>query len=157
MLWYGVYLIVSVIVQTMVFSKIRPFSVCPMVLPAVAVAAGMFEPPMFGCVFSLIMGMLADMAYVENTVMFTLLFPALAFAANFVSQFYINRRFVGYMGNAIIAIAVTAAVQMLRVIATDGFTPIMVIVIVLQSLWSIPPAILAYYPAAKWIKRKSNI
>lgn len=156
-MWYGVYLLVSVIVQTMVFSKVRPFSVCPMVLPAVAIAVGMFETPMFGCMFSLIMGIFADMAYVENTVMFTMLFPALAFAANLVSQFFINRRFIGYMGISVIAIAVTAAVQMLRVIATDGFTPIMIIVIVLQSLWSIPPAILAYFPAAKWIKRKSDI
>lgn len=153
MIYYGIYMMVALIFQNMVFTKIRPVGVCPMVLPSVAVAVGMFESPMWGGVFSLIMGIFADMAYVENTVMFTVLFPALAFGASFVSRFFINKRFVGYMGIALMASFVTAAVQMLRVIATDGFAPVMLLVIIIQTVWSMVPAVPAYFPPAKWIKR----
>lgn len=153
MVFYGIYMILALILQTMVFTKVRPLGVTPMVLPAVAIAVGMFESATWGSVFSLIMGILADMAFVENTVMFTLLFPSLAFGANFVAQFFINKRFVGYMGVCLVGVFITAFVQMVRVIATVSFAPIMIYVLILQTLWSMVPAVLAYFPPAKLIKR----
>lgn len=153
MIYYGIYMMIALIIQNMVFARIRPVGVCAMALPSVAVAVGMFESPLWGVIFSLVMGIFADMAYVENTVMFSLLFPALAFAASFISRFFINKSFVGFMGISLMACLATAVVQMLRVIATDGFAPIMLLVVILQTVWSMIPAILAYFPPAKWIKR----
>lgn len=98
------------------------------------------------------MGIFADMAYVENTVTFTLIFPALAFAAGFISQFFINRRFFAFMGAALAGLFVTALVQMLKTLAADGFSMAMVGTVLLQTLWSLPPAALAYFPPAKWIE-----
>ncbi len=152
LLKYALYMFLALICQNMLFTQIRPLGVCPLVLPAVAVAVGMFEGATFGAVFSLIMGFFADMAFIENTTLFTILFPLLAFAAGFVSQFFINRRFFAYMGAAFAGLLVTGIVQMLKTSALDTFAPAMLITVFLQTLWSLPPAVLAYYPPAEWIE-----
>ena len=152
LLKYALYMFLSLVAQNMLFTQIRPFGVCPMVLPAVAVAVGMFEGATWGAVFSLIMGIFADMAFIENTVTFTILFPALSFAAGFVSQFYINRRFFAFMGVTRAALLVTGVVQMLKTAAMDVWAGSMITTVLLQTLWSLPPAVLAYFPPAEWIE-----
>ena len=149
---YALFMFLALITQNMLFTQLRPAGVCPMILPAVAVAVGMFEGASWGAVFSLIMGVFADMAYVENTVMFTLLFPALAFASGFISTFFINRRFFAFMGAALMGLLITALVQMLHTAAGDSFSSGMLRVVALQTLWSLPFSILAYLPPAKWIE-----
>ena len=152
LLKYALYMFLALVCQNMLFTQIRPLGVCPLVLPAVAVAVGMFEGATFGAVFSLIMGFFADMAFIENTALFTILFPVLAFAAGFVSQFFINRRFFAYMGAAFAGLLATGIVQMLKTSAADAFAPTMLVTVFLQTLWSMPPAVLAYYPPAEWIE-----
>lgn len=151
-LQYWLFMFLSLMAQNMLFTQLRPFGVCPMVLPAVAVAVGMFEGAVWGAVFSLIMGFFADMAFIENTILFTVLFPALSFAAGFVAQFFINRRFFAFMGASLIALLVTGVVQMLKTAAMDAWAGSMVTTVILQTLWSLPPAALAYFPAAEWIE-----
>ena len=152
LLKYALYMFLALITQNMLFTQIRPLGVCPLVLPAVAVAVGMFEGATFGAVFSLIMGFFADMAFIENTTTFTILFPALAFASGFVAQFFINRRFFAYMGAAFVGLLATGIAQMLKTSAMDAFAPVMLVTVFLQTLWSMPPAVLAYYPPAEWIE-----
>lgn len=151
-LQYWLFMFLALIVQNMLFTQLRPLGVCPMVLPAVAVAVGMFEGAVWGAVFSLIMGYFADMAFIENTITFTVLFPALSFATGFVAQFFINRRFFAYMGATLIALLVTGIVQMLKTAAMDAWAGSMITTVILQTLWSMPPAALAYFPAAEWIE-----
>lgn len=146
---YAVYLIVVLILQNILFTQIRILDVCPLVLPAVAVAMGMFEGATWGPVFSMIMGIFADMAFPENTVFFTLLFPALSFAAAFISNYFINRRFFAYMGAATAGLLITAAAQILKTSASDSFSPVMITTGLLQTLWSLPFAALVYFPPSR--------
>ena len=148
---YALYMFLSLLAQTMVLNRVRILGVCPMVLPAVAVAAGMFEGATWGSLFSLVMGIFADMAFIENTVTFTVLFPALAFVSGFISQFFINRRFFAFMGAALGALLITGVVQMLHTAAMDVFTTGMIRTVVFQTLWALPFLPLAYWPEAKWI------
>ena len=146
---YALYLIVVLILQNILFTQMRLLGVCPRVLPAVAVAMGMFEGATWGAVFSLVMGIFADMAFIENTIFFTLLFPALSFLAGFVSNYYINRRFFAYMGAAAGGLLITAAAQILKTSAMDTFSPVMITTGLLQTLWSLPFAALVYYPPSR--------
>lgn len=149
---YALYMFLALVTQNMLLTELRPLGVCPIVLPAVAVAVGMFEGATWGAVFSLIMGIFADMAFIENTVTFTVLFPALSFVTGFVAQFFINRRFFAYMGATLIALIATGVVQMLKTAALDVWSGMMLVTMLLQTLWSMPFAVLAYFPPAEWIE-----
>ena len=151
LLLYALYLFLVLIFQNMALTQIRPLGVCPFMLPAAVVAVGMFEGASWGAVFGLFMGIFADMFYVESTVGFTLLFPAIAFAVGFVSQFFINRRFFAFMVASCAALLVTGVAQMLRVLVLEGWSFALLSTAILQTLWSLPPAVLAYFPPAKWI------
>ncbi len=146
----ALYIFLCLLVQTMLLSRFRIAGICPYALPAAAVALGMFEGPIGGVLYSLVLGYFADMAFVENTVLFTLLFPALAFAAGFIAQFFINRRFFAYMGAALLGLAITALGQMLHTSTMDGFSGAMLSTVLLQTLWSLPLAALAYIFPARW-------
>lgn len=153
LLKYGLYMFLVLICQNMLFTQLRILGVCPMVLPAAAIAVGMFEGSSWGALFGLIMGIFADMAYIESTITFTVLFPVLAFASGFVAHFFINRRFFAFMGVAAIGLLATAVVQMLGIFTKDGWSGAMLTTAILQTLWSLPPAVLTYFPPAKWIRR----
>lgn len=150
---YTVYLFLSLMVQNMILGQIRIFGVCALFLPALCVAAGMFEGATWGAVFSLFLGIFADMSFVENLIFFTLLFPALAFASGFVSQFFMNRRFFAFMGISIAALAITAFMQILKTSALDEWSSSMIVTGVLQTLFSLPLAAVAYLPPARWMNK----
>lgn len=149
---YALFMLLTLMAQNMILSHFRLFGSCPMVLPAVAVAVGMFEGATLGPLFSLIMGIFADMSFVEHTIFFALVLPALSFAAAFVSQFFINRRFFAFMGIMLAALFITAALQMLKTLAGDTWSGAMLSTIIVQTLWSLPFSAVAYFPPAKWIK-----
>ena len=149
---YALFMLLTLMAQNMILSHFRLFGSCPMVRPAVAVAVGMFEGATLGPLFSLIMGIFADMSFVEHTIFFALVLPALSFAAAFVSQFFINRRFFAFMGITLAALFITAVLQMLKTLAGDTWSGAMLSTIIVQTLWSMPFSAVAYFPPAKWIK-----
>ena len=147
---YVLFLFLTLMAQNMVFSHIRPMNVCPLALPAVAAALGMFEGATWGPLFSLLMGYFADMSFVENRVFFLILLPVLSLLSAFISQFFINRRFFAFMGLALLALLITALLQMLKTLAGDAWSLEMLKVALLQTLFSLPAAALAYPLPAKW-------
>ena len=142
----------ALVLQNMLFTQLRLFGACPLILPAVAVAIGMFEGGTWGAVISMILGIFADMAFVENTVTFTVLFPLLSFGAGLSAQFFINRRFMGYMLTAFAALLVTALVQSILVALGGGVSVSILGTALLQALFSLPVTVLCYFPPAKWIE-----
>ena len=149
---YALFMLLTLMAQNMILSHFRLFGSCPMVLPAVAVAVGMFEGATLGPLFSLIMGIFADMSFVEHTIFFALVLPALSFTAAFVSQFFINRRFFAFMGITLAALFITAVLQMLKTLAGDTWSGAMLSTVIVQTLWSLPFSAVAYFPPAKCIK-----
>lgn len=153
---YGLFILVTLTAQNMVLGSLRIMGVCPMVLPAAAAAMGMFEGATFGPIFALIMGLFADMAYVENKIFFTLLLPALSLGSAFVSQFFINRRFFAFMGVSLLVLLITGVLQMLKTLAADAFSMDMITVVAVQALWSLPFSALTYFMPARWSHERIN-
>ena len=151
---YGIFILVTLTAQNMVLGSLRIIGVCPLVRPAAAAAMGMFEGATFGPIFSLIMGLFADMAFIENKIFFTLLLPALSLASAFVSQFFINRRFFAFMGVSLIVLLITGTLQMLKTLAADAFSVDMISVTVVQALWSLPFSALTYFMPARWSRER---
>jgi len=150
-IFYALYIFLALVLQNMLLGQIRILGVSAMVLPAAAVAMGMFEGASWGAVLGLILGFFSDMAYIESTVMFTLVFPCLAFAAGFLTHFFINKRFFAFMGIAIAALAITAGIQGLKILAAEGWSMDILYTAVLQFVLSLVPAALAYFPPAKML------
>ncbi len=151
-LWYGVYMLVVLIVQDMVLTQIRPLGVCAFIPPAAVAAVGMFEGAIPGAVFGLVMGIFTDMFTPGTVITYTVLFPLIAFGVGFISQFYINRRFLGYMFSALAALVVTALVQAVLVALGDSSSFAAFPTALLQTLWSVPVSVLCYFPPARWIE-----
>lgn len=47
---YALYMFLALVAQNMLFTQFRLFGTCPMVLPAVAVAVGMFQGATWGSI-----------------------------------------------------------------------------------------------------------
>ena len=150
-LWYGVYMLVVLIVQDMVLTQIRPAGVCAFIPPAAVAAVGMFEGALPGVFFGLVMGIFTDMFTPGTVITYTVLFPLIAFGVGFISQFFINRRFMGYMLSALAALMLTAFVQALIIALGDSSSFPALVTAILQTLWSLPVSVLCYFPPARWI------
>lgn len=148
---YLLFMVLSLIAQNMLIGQIRIADVSPMVLPAVAVAMGMFRGGTWGPLFSLLMGLFADLSFVEYKVFFTLALPAISFAAAFMAEFFVNRRFFAFMELNVLALLVTALLQLAATAAADSFSLTMIPTVLIQTLISIPFSALAYFPPARWI------
>ena len=112
----------------------------------------MFEGAIPGVVFGLIMGIFTDMFTPHTVITYTVLFPIIAFGVGFISQFFINRRFMGYMLTAFAALLLTAVIQALLVTLGDSLSFSILGTALLQALYSLPVTVLCYFPPAKWIE-----
>ena len=151
-LWYGVYMLVVLIVQDMVLTQIRPGGVCAFIPPAAVTAVAMFEGAIPGVVFALVMGIFTDMFTPGTLITYTLLFPAIAFGVGMLAQFFVNRRFMGFMLLALAALLLTALVQTLIIAVKSAGSFSALWTALLQTLWSLPFAALVYFPPARWIE-----
>lgn len=142
-------MLLTLIAQNMIFSRITVLGVRAMFLPSAAVAAGMFCGGTGGAVFGLIMGFFADMSFPENTVLFTALFAALGFFAGVAADFFLNRRFWPYMAASLAALLITGVCQLLGAVMHSGAGEwALMRTVGLQTLWALPVSAV-FYPAAK--------
>ena len=149
---YALFGFLALLLQNMLLTQTKIFGVYPMILPAAVVAVGMFEGPAFGALFGLIIGIFADMAFVENTILFTVLFSAIGFFSAFMADFYINKRFVAFLVMALIAGLITAAFQMIKCMLSDEFSLSMLKTMLVQTAVSVPFSALAFPLPDGWNK-----
>ena len=146
---FAILLLLSLLAQNAVFSRISLWGVKTLFLPAVCVAVGMFQGSVGGAVFGLFMGIFGDMSFAENTVMFTVLFPLIGFFSGFAADFFLNRRFFAFMTASLAALLLTGICQAATcaIIHGGALGPLMKTA-GLQTLWSLPPTAV-FYPIVR--------
>lgn len=147
---YALYMILVMLLQSLLFSRISIFGVKGFILPAAVVAAGIYLGGVRGAVFGIFLGLFTDMAFPETTVLFTLLFPIMGFAAGFASEFYISKSFFAFMIFGTAGILLTGLIQLVCALIGGG-TELGrgIVTVLLQAVLSIPPVMLLYLPFRK--------
>lgn len=144
---YAVYLLLAMLLQGLLFSRLSIFGVKGFVLPAAVVAAGMFLGGMRGAVFGICLGLVTDMSYTESSFMYTIVFALIGFGAGFASEFYINKSFLVFMVMSVIAVLLSGLAQYLAAVIFGGAELVQgIVTVVLQTALSIPPMALLYLP-----------
>lgn len=144
---YAVYLVLTMLLQALLFSRLSFFGAKGFIIPAAAVAAGIYLGGVKGAVFGLLLGLFTDMNFSESTVLFTILFSLIGFASGFLSEFYINKSFTAFMILSTAAILFTGFVQLVFAIITSGAELLPgLLTVALQTLLSILPVMLLYLP-----------
>ena len=142
---YAVYLLLAMLLQGLLFSRLSIFGVKGFVLPAAVVAAGMFLGGMRGAVFGI--GLVTDMSYTESSFMYTIVFALIGFGAGFASEFYINKSFLVFMVMSVIAVLLSGLAQYLAAVIFGGAELVQgIVTVLLQTALSIPPMALLYLP-----------
>ncbi len=144
---YAVYLLLAMLLQSLLFSRLSIFGVKGFILPAAAVAAGMFLGGVRGAVFGICLGLFTDLSFTDSTFMYTLVFSILGFGAGFASEFYINKSFFVFMVMSVAAVLLTGLVQLLSAVIFSGAELLPgLLTVLLQTVLSIPPVMLLYLP-----------
>lgn len=144
---YAVYLVLTMLLQALLFSRLSFFGAKGFIIPAAAVAAGIYLGGVKGAVFGLFLGLFTDMNFSETTVLFTILFSLIGFMSGFLSEFYINKSFTAFMILSTAAILFTGLVQLVLAIITSGAELLPgLLTVALQTLLSILPVMLLYLP-----------
>ena len=146
-LTFAAYMIFAMFIQSLLFSRVSIFGYRGFILPAAAVAAGIYSDGVKGAVFGLILGLFADMSFSESVVTFTVLFPIIGFVAGVASMFDINKSFFAFITFSAAAILLTALVQMLLAVIVSGAEILPALITALaQTAVSLIPAALLYLP-----------
>ena len=143
---YAVYLLLAMLLQGLLFSRLSIFGVKGFVLPA-AVVAGMYLGGVRGAVFGICLGLVTDMSYTESSFMYTIVFALIGFGAGFASEFYINKSFLVFMVMSVIAVLLSGLAQYLAAVIFGGAELVQgIVTVLLQTALSIPPMALLYLP-----------
>ena len=136
---YAVYLLLAMLLQGLLFSRLSIFGVKGFVLPAAVVAAGMYLGGMRGAVFGICLGLVTDMSYTESSFMYTIVFALIGFGAGFASEFYINKSFLVFMVMSVIAVLLSGLAQYLAAVIFGGAELVQgIVTVLLQTALSIP-------------------
>ena len=90
-------LLVFHLLQTTVFARFRPWSVVPLPLPLLAVAAGLCGGGLWGGCCGLFAGILCDNSLGDSSLLFTVLLTVLGFFSGFLGEFVMARGFPSFL------------------------------------------------------------
>lgn len=157
-LWYLLCVIISISLQNLLFSRLALFGVHPLFIPVVIIAFGVFEGAVWGAALGLITGYFCDITMLDSTVLFMVLYAAMGFAAGFLTEFIINRRFFSYFVLALAALILTVICQIVPLWIFKGTSLGQLLpTMILQVLWSTPFTVPAYFAVkAVSIRRKEE-
>ena len=152
---YAAVLVVFLSLQNVVFSHITVFGIHSMFMPALVAACALMEGAERGGYFGLAAGILCDLFYASQSMLFTLLFPILGFLIGLLADFYLNRRFFCYAIFAALALFISAVAQIFSLLLAGQSAGRLWLIAVGQTLWSLPFIVPCYY-VCKLIPRRSG-
>ncbi len=153
MIQYAVYMLLVMLLQSVLFSRISIFGAKGLHIPAAAVAAGIYLGGVRGAVFEFSSDFSPIWPFPKTTVLFTILFPMIGFGAGFASEFYINKSFFAFMIFSVAAILLCGIVQLIHALVGGGTELTAgLITVLLQTVLSVLPVMLLYLP----FKRRRN-
>ena len=145
---YLLCIIVTLWLQTMVFSRVVLLGARPFFVPALIVAIGLFEGGVWGGTLGLAAGLGCMLSMAGSPVLFLVLLPVFGFLSGLLADFLINRRFVAYLLLCALSLIITALLQAFPLWIFRGTNPGPLFrVALLQALWSLPLAVPAYFTA----------
>lgn len=151
---YFLVLVLYLVMQDVVLSHIALLGVRAMFLPALVAAVGHFEGGWRGGLFGVAAGVFQDLSGTEITLFFTLLYPLIGFLTGFFTEFLLNRHFYVYAIFGFAALFLTAFLQMFPLLLSHGENALALWkTCILQTLWSLPYLLPAYYTVNALPKR----
>lgn len=152
---YAVYLLIAMLLQGLLFSRLSIFGVKGFILPAAAVGAGMYLGGVRGAVFGLCLGVFSDFAFTDSVFLYTIVFSLIGFGAGFASEFYINKSFLVFMVMSVAAILLTGLAQLLSAVIFGGAELLEgLLTVLLQTVLSVLPAMLLFLPFRNHLETK---
>lgn len=105
--------------QSAFFSRLLIFGAAPLLLPLVAVAAGLLGSSGWGGACGLICGILCDAALGGGGLLFTVALTAMGFFSGFLGEFVLARGFPSYLLLSVGSLLLSAFIQMFRLLTFD--------------------------------------
>jgi len=145
-LWYILCIIVTVALQNLLFGRVVIFGVHPFFVPVIIIAIGVYEGAVWGAAMGLIAGYACDLTMLDSTVLYMVLFAALGFAAGFLTEFIINRRFFSCFVLCLLALLAAGICQIVPLWIFKS-TPLGALLptLLLQVLLGCPFSVPAYF------------
>lgn len=146
-LYYALYLVVAMLLQSLLFSRIEILGAKGFILPAAVTAAAIQLGGVKGAVFGMCMGLLTDFSFSDSTVLYTVVFTLIGFGVGFASEFYLNKSFFAFLLFGTAAVLLTGLLQFAAAFVLHGaglFAGLWTVL--LQTVLSIPPAMLLWLP-----------
>lgn len=142
------YLLVLYLLQGVVFSRLRPWGVAPLLLPVAVCGAGLFSGRVYGCAFGILAGMLCDLSFNQPAILFTLLLAILGLSIGAMAETVLLEGPLAYGLVCLVSLALCAFVQTARLFFIDGAAPGFLLDTALrQTLVSLLFAVPLYFPA----------
>ncbi len=154
---YALLFVVLFVLQELIVSHIRVMGVRALLVPAAVVAIGLLDGGGWGGFMGLAAGFFCDMGYTEQTVLFTVLFPALGFFCGVLGKYLLRKGFLSYMTLCALCLALVTLCQMFRFLFFTATDPAVVYRIgLIQLLYSLVWAIPVYIPCRAIAERGQN-
>ena len=147
-LTHGLVLFALYVLQVMIFSRLRIFTIAPLLLPLAVVGVGLFEGPSWGGYFGLAAGILSDIAFFNSAILFTLLLTATGVGVGLLSTYLLSRGFPSYLLCCGAVLLTIAFFQLFPLLVFHQASPIALFSVALgQSLYSLLFVVPLYYLA----------
>lgn len=112
---HAAYLLLCVLIQMLVFSRLQIFSVKAFFLPTAVVAVSLYEGGVYAGWFGLAMGVFGDIC-LGTYGLCTVLFPLIGVCCGAISVTYINRSFFGFICLSLASMAVFTFCQLFNLL-----------------------------------------